>query len=93
MGSGRKKESEIEQKFVRDFTEGRALKLYETHWPDRLIILPNGRTGFIEFKTPEGRLSPGQKIILNWLVIHGHKCLVATSADEALEWTKWLNQQ
>lgn len=45
--------------------------------PDRLVILPNGRIGFVEVKRPNvGRLSNGQKFELKRLSDLGCKCFI-----------------
>ena len=94
MASGQRRESDEEQKFVRELDFGVALKIYEKHWPDRLILLKGGDIGFVEFKSPSGRLSQGQEYVINWLKQNGYNCYVAYSARTALEEVKtWITKQ
>jgi hypothetical protein len=56
--------------------------------PDLFVMLPAGRVGWIEMKTPKGRQSPEQKgfeAICNRL---GHLYAVAHSLDEAIEFLR-----
>jgi hypothetical protein len=43
-----------------------ALKLWPTVTgiPDRLVLMPKGRVWFVEFKTPQGKLSKRQEIVI-----------------------------
>lgn len=51
------------------------LKLIKrTHWPDRLCVLPNGQSFYVEFKRPGGEMSPGQRHIQELLNSMGHAC-------------------
>lgn len=62
------------QKAVRQ-AGGKALKLVSPGWsgaPDRLIILPDGKHGFIETKTPGNTPRPLQQQRLQWLQNLGH---------------------
>ena len=53
--------------------------------PDRMAVLPNGQVTFLEIKRPGGRVSERQKCYLAALSGYGHNCLVAYSANEAIE--------
>jgi hypothetical protein len=44
--------------------------------PDRLFLLPGGRTMIVEFKTPTGRLSPRQKLVFPQYDRIGHPVLI-----------------
>lgn len=53
--------------------------------PDRLVVLPGGRVLWLEFKTPEGKVTMHQANYINWLVGADHECYVVTSKDQAIE--------
>lgn len=53
-------------------------------WPDRLILLPNGKSVLIEFKRPGGELSPGQRQEIKELRALGHRVAVCESVEEAI---------
>lgn len=55
-----------------------------TGWPDRLVILPQGRVLWLELKRPGGVLSVKQVYTIAKLRGLGHDVVVAYSADEAL---------
>lgn len=50
--------------------------------PDRVVILPGGRTVWVEFKAPFGRLSPVQKAVHAEFEKRGHKVHVVRSTLE-----------
>jgi len=53
----------------------------QSHWPDRLVILPGGRVVFVELKRPKGgRLSAGQVEMI--------QRLRALGAEVATLWSK-----
>jgi len=58
-----KRESEIEFQ-CRVIAEREQCKLLKIQgvkgWPDRVLLTPNGNVAFLEFKTPDGQLSPLQ---------------------------------
>lgn len=58
-----------------------------TGFPD-LMCLFDGRTAFIEFKTPKGRLSDNQAEWLDRLTAMGFPCTVARSPQQALDWLR-----
>jgi hypothetical protein len=78
-------EKKIEQKFltlVRN-AGGFVVKLTgHKGIPDRLVLI-NGRVSFIEFKAPDGRLSPAQQYVIQQLKNCGGHVGVFTDADEA----------
>ena len=51
-------------------------------WPDRLFVLPEGKTFWIEFKRPGiGKLSPGQDDMIRLLKIMGHIAYVVDDVE------------
>lgn len=52
-----------------------------TGWPDLTVVMPNGRTVFVEMKSSVGRLSEAQRGIHAWLEAHGHVVVTGTSID------------
>lgn len=61
------RESTIEKKFCAEIKKGRGLciKLVSPSMnglPDRLVLLPNGRVAFVEFKAPGEKMRPLQLI-------------------------------
>lgn len=77
------RESEIEKYLVRRVREngGLAPKWIsgERGVPDRIVILPNGRTVYAELKAKNGKQSPLQKKWANTLNGMGHKCYLIDS--------------
>jgi hypothetical protein len=61
-------------------------------FPDRLLILPNGRVRWIELKAPgrEKNLSAHQESQIAQLRALGHHVLVSSNADECIEWLRGL---
>lgn len=55
-------------------------------FPDRSIILPGGRIVCIEFKAPNGSLSPIQRIRIEELRSLDVPVLVTSDLKEAKEW-------
>ena len=85
-------EETIEKKFVEECSkiEVKAIKLEvqgDKGWPDRLCLLPNGITVFVEFKRPGGgEVSQHQKKKLNWLHTSKFRVLVADSWEQPLKY-------
>ena len=52
------------------------LKVGHEGWPDRLILVGQGRHFWIEFKSPTGRLRPDQKLRIKKLMRIGDPVLV-----------------
>ena len=52
-------------------------------WPDRLLVAPNGFHIWIEFKRPEGKLSPIQEIVIEKLIHRGQHVFVIDDVDVA----------
>lgn len=62
---------------------GLALKLSgDPGFPDRTIVLPDGRIAFAELKTATGVLSATQKRWIRWLEGRGHRVTVIRSREE-----------
>jgi len=77
-------------KQIAEAAGGRVVKLipaYETGVPDRLVILPGGRTHFVEFKRPGGggSLSPKQVLWRRRLHRLGCNVHVIDSVDGFIE--------
>lgn len=82
-------ERTIEARFVRLATSmgWLAVKMDPTNakgLPDRLVLLPGGRAVFVEFKAPNGRLSPQQTRTLETLRRKGFPSIVASCPEAAL---------
>lgn len=83
------RESTIEKGFV---TRAKKLgylsyKLITTHsvgLPDRMVLCPNGRVVFIEFKTPTGKTTPKQEYTHKLFRELGHEVYVCRSVEEGL---------
>lgn len=50
--------------------------------PDRLVLLPNGKSFFMEIKKPSGRLSPLQANEIKRIKKHNHDAVVVWSLLE-----------
>jgi hypothetical protein len=55
-------------------------------YPDRLFILPNGKTAFIEFKRPNEVPEPLQAVRIRELKALGHNCEVFDNDTRAITW-------
>lgn len=53
--------------------------------PDLLLILPDGKSLFIEVKSERGKLTPSQKEMHATLELLGHRVIVARSVGDVLE--------
>lgn len=51
-------------------------------WPDRLLLAPNGKALFLEFKAPGQTLRPLQQHVLQTLNQMGHKALKIDSVQQ-----------
>ena len=52
-------------------------------WPDRLFVLPDGKTFWIEFKRPLiGKLSEGQRALIDELRSMGHIVYVVDDVEK-----------
>lgn len=58
--------------------------------PDRLVIMPGGRTYFVELKQPKGELSQIQREIHRRLEALGHPVAVLWNKQEVDLWTEFL---
>lgn len=84
------RESEIERYAKRKFEELNCLFLKwvcpgQSGVPDRILILPNGRTIFVEMKNEKGRLSGLQKKMLYELSIRQNSTKVLSSKEQVNE--------
>lgn len=64
---------------------GELLKLVPAHvrgLPDRLLLMPGGRGGFVELKSPQGRLTPLQRFWQTRLRELGFRYSVIRSIEE-----------
>lgn len=79
-------EHKVEAALVRRVTAagGVAVKMMAVRGlPDRLVLLPGGRTVFVELKRPKGgRLSPHQKFWIARLQALGVEVAVARNGDD-----------
>lgn len=57
--------------------------------PDRIFLTPDGGIFFIEFKTPDGKLSPLQKNEHRIIQKHGHEVYVVSSVLEGKQLIDW----
>jgi hypothetical protein len=48
----------------------------EVGTPDRVFLLPRGKVLVVEFKAPDGRLSPRQKLVFEKYAERGHPVLI-----------------
>ncbi len=85
-------EKHIEARFLRELrkrwsiAEARKMNGFGNRsWPDRLIILPNGASFYIEFKRPGGELSPGQAQKIKELKALKQRVYVFDNAEDAIE--------
>jgi hypothetical protein len=62
-------------------------------WPDITMVLPDGRAAFFEVKSKTGRLSEGQKVMLQKLHATGAYVAVVRSLDDAISCLDyWLKE-
>ncbi|WP_340293447.1 VRR-NUC domain-containing protein [Staphylococcus coagulans] len=72
------RESNIEKYLVREVKKKKGLCL---KWvapgtkgvPDRIVIMPKGKTYYVEMKQPNGRIDPLQKYMHKQLADRGHQ--------------------
>lgn len=81
------RESTLERMLVSEVKKigGRALKWVSpgnNGVPDRIVLLPNGRTVYVEMKAPGKPLQPLQKWWANKLKGMGHKHYLLDSEDD-----------
>jgi hypothetical protein len=79
------READIE-KYVKQHVKGHLVKWVapgESGVPDRILLLPNGRVIFIEFKMESGKLSPRQRLWIKRLTDLGHDVRVIIGMDMA----------
>lgn len=81
------REKETEKKLVHDVkaTGGMAIKLASPSYdglPDRLVLLPLGKCGFVELKAPDKKPRPLQVKRMKDLENLGFKCFVVDSKEQ-----------
>lgn len=54
-------------------------------WPDRIVLLPDNRVCWIEFKTQTGVLSKVQEFVHRQMAKFGHEVCVCRSCAEAVD--------
>lgn len=59
-------------------------------WPDRMLLGPEGRVLFIEFKRPGGTTTPLQAQLHSQLEALGHEVQVLDDVAKAKKWVDWL---
>lgn len=60
---------------------------------DRIVVLPGGRTCYVELKRPRGgRLSEHQKETIRRLRDMGHDIAVLNSKTQVDEWIEWQRE-
>jgi len=84
------RESAVEKRLIREVERigGKAIKLsseYQRSLPDRLILLPEGKVGFAEVKSPTGRPTKGQLYTLSKLREMGFHAAIVNSPDTIQE--------
>lgn len=84
------KEQHLEQALVKavEARDGRCWKLVSpgtTGVPDRMILMPGGRVGFVEVKAPNGRVRAIQKHRLRQLQRLGFKAYVLNNPAKVEE--------
>lgn len=54
--------------------------------PDRVVLLPGGKTIWVELKAPGGRIREIQQVTHDRMRALGHEVVVLTGTDEVREW-------
>lgn len=77
-------ESDIEQKLVSGVEKlgGQCLKMGQDGWPDRVVVLPEGRVVWVELKRPDGRVDTLQKWRRAVLRKLGHRVEIPWSKED-----------
>lgn len=83
-------EKQLEKMFVKAVRDagGQAIKITAPQWagiPDRLILLPGGKHGFVELKAPGRKPRPQQVYRLQTLASLGHYATVLDHPDHIQE--------
>ncbi|WMZ82782.1 VRR-NUC domain-containing protein [Staphylococcus pseudintermedius] len=87
------KETNLEQYLVKEIKKENGLCL---KWvspgtkgvPDRIIIMPDGKTYFVEMKQNKGRIDPLQKYMHKQFNLRGHKVYVLWTKEQVNEFVK-----
>lgn len=90
-------ESAIEAFFRREVRKlgGHAIKMVPTSkgLPDRLVVMPGGRTYFVELKQTSGKTSPAQDMWHSRLRGLGHHVAVLYGRDDCKQWLRLITEQ
>ena len=86
-------ESAIEKVLVNGIEDlgGQCLKLGQDGWPDRIAVLPNGVTVWVELKRPDGRVAGLQKWRRAQLQRIGHRVEIPKSKEDVKRLLDSLN--
>ena len=86
-------ESDIEKVLVNGIENlgGQCLKLGQDGWPDRIAVLPNGVTVWVELKRPDGRVAGLQKWRRAQLQRIGHRVEIPKSKEDVKRLLDSLN--
>lgn len=92
------KETKLEQYLVKEVKKQNGLCL---KWiapgtkgvPDRIVVMPNGKTYYVELKQPKGRIDPLQKYMHRQLEERGHKVYVLWTKEQVNEFVKKLGDR
>lgn len=86
-------ESDIEKVLVNGIEDlgGQCLKLGQDGWPDRIAVLPNGVTVWVELKRPDGRVAGLQKWRRAQLQRIGHRVEIPKSKEDVKRLLDSLN--
>ncbi|QHW38073.1 VRR-NUC domain-containing protein [Staphylococcus ursi] len=92
------KETKLEQYLVKEIKKknGLCLKLVSPGTkgvPDRIVIMPGGKTFFVEMKRVSGRIDPLQKYVHKQFNQRGHKVYVLWTKEQVNEFVKKLGDR
>lgn len=90
-------EAEVEGYFVKEAKRIGALTrkvqwVFQNYAPDRFVAF-RGKYAFLEFKSPKGMLSRGQRLEVKNLVEHGVNVRVVDSRDKVDQVIQWLQEE
>lgn len=92
MGGGERVELErdVEQHLMRSVESmgGMCIKHGQDGWPDRIVLLPDGRVTWVELKRTKGKLADLQKYRAAQLEKVGQEVVCLWSKDEVDKWIK-----
>lgn len=73
------RESNLERRFVKAVEKigGKAVKIFNRRgWPDRVVVLPGGRSVWVELKAPGEKAKSHQSRVHKWLRKNGHTVIL-----------------